>query len=79
MAARSWLDDPKRCAAYSDPNGINTGANADANGAASVPIPLPNDPALVGLRLDFQWFLVDLPANTLGFTASQAAAITFGQ
>ena len=67
------------CAAYSDPNGINTGANADANGAASVPIPLPNDPALVGLRLDFQWFLVDLPANTLGFTASQAAAITFGQ
>jgi hypothetical protein len=44
----------------------------DANGAATLPIGLPPNPALDGRHLYFQWYVDDPTANLRGLTLSNA-------
>ncbi len=52
-------------------------ALTDANGKASLPSPVPNNPSLVGGALFVQWGIANA-ANPLGFIASNGARITIG-
>jgi len=50
-------------------------AALDANGAAMLPIAVPNDPNLRGQSLNFQWLVVDsVSASPLGLTVSNGGA-----
>lgn len=51
-------------------------ALADANGDLSIPVPIPGDPALVGLVGYFQWVLADPNGPVRGtFTLSEGLAV----
>jgi hypothetical protein len=50
----------------------------DPSGAASYPLTVPNQPALLGGAVFAQWFLVDPQVNTLGFVTSQGVRLTVG-
>jgi hypothetical protein len=43
----------------------------DASGGGRLPLPIPNDPALKGALFVNQWWVLDLPANALGFVFSE--------
>ena len=45
-------------------------SSADGSGAASVAVPLPDDPSLM-VDLYFQYFYLDVGANRLGVSATQ--------
>jgi hypothetical protein len=49
-----------------------------ANGTSSLPLTIPNDPALVGLKLYFQWANLDTAANALGVTTSNYGRALLG-
>ncbi|MCB9870598.1 MAG: matrixin family metalloprotease [Planctomycetes bacterium] len=53
------------------------GYNCDANGRASTVLTVPNNAARC-LRVYFQWFCVDGPANSLGLTTSNYGRILTG-
>jgi hypothetical protein len=46
------------------------GGTGPGMGTGSVPLPIPNQTALLGARLSAQWWIVDVPANPLGLTVS---------
>ena len=50
----------------------------DGNGNAALPVGVPNDPALQGLRLFHQWLVTDPGLNPLGLGASDAAEARIG-
>jgi hypothetical protein len=52
---------------------------ADGTGAATVPLAIPNDPALEGVDLDFQWLAVQTGGALLGvFNASNGLRVRVG-
>ena len=51
----------------------------DADGTASQSYSLPNDPLLVGAVLYQQLAAYDPTVNALGFTVSNAGALTIGE
>lgn len=52
---------------------------ADATGAGTVPLAIPNDPALEGIDLDFQWLAVQTGGALLGvFNASNGLRVRVG-
>ncbi|MCA8970025.1 MAG: FG-GAP repeat protein [Planctomycetes bacterium] len=57
---------------------VSLGFATDKNGAASVPLSIPNDPAFTGVRLLFQWLLLDQGANKVGLTLSDCARVRIG-
>ena len=57
---------------------LTFGAVSDGSANAIMPIAVPNDPALSGLSLFSQWWVVDIGANPLGFVNSDAAEIRIG-
>ena len=58
------------CKALCDDIGIGGSTATDANGAAFMPVLIPFQPALVGITLYSQWYVVDPVANLLGLTNS---------
>lgn len=48
---------------------------ANAAGRADAPVPIPNDPLLRGVAMDFQWAIADPTANSLGFAVTQLGTI----
>jgi hypothetical protein len=52
-----------------------TSGTGPAQGQASVPLAIPNDPSLRGARLFGQWLVVDPTANPAGLVMSSAGAI----
>ena len=59
---------------YDVPTGLATGAG----GAASLPIPVPNDPGLAGVKLHHQWMIVDGGTNSLGLVFTGAGTAVLG-
>jgi hypothetical protein len=55
------------------------GAATDANGAASLPLAIPNAPSLVSVVFHNQWFVVDQNANQLGAAWSNGGTATIGR
>ena len=52
----------------------------DAAGAASAPLPIPNDPSLVGTSLFFQWGVLDPVGPLFGsIAASRGLQVAIGQ
>ncbi len=50
----------------------------DAAGAAQAPMPVPNDPTLAGLQLDFQWIIID-GGSSAGLSASRGLEEIVGE
>ena len=58
------------CTLVPDPfSGFTAGVTTDANGDASILVPIPNDPALEGVSFFQQW-LVGVPSGTTAGCAS---------
>ncbi len=65
------------CNLLVDPK-IAVAAVANGSGAASLSVPVPNDPTLIGQRAYHQWFVIDAPANSLGIAVSNGGRSTIG-
>ncbi len=50
----------------------------DARGVARIPLVIPADQGLIGVDLFFQWLVRDAAANSLGWVASDGAAVRIG-
>ncbi|MCU0862371.1 MAG: M28 family peptidase [Planctomycetes bacterium] len=50
----------------------------DAGGSAALPLPIPDQAALIGGRLYHQWLVFDPSVNSFGFVVSGAARSTIG-
>ena len=48
-------------------------------GGALWPLPIPNNPGLLGVRFDCQWGIFDAAANSLGFVFSNASINVIGR
>ncbi len=57
---------------------IDVATPTDAQGTASIQIPVPNDANLVGFHLYHQYVVIDPAANTLGIALSNAVETTIG-
>ena len=57
------------CSLYNDAL-ITVAMATTAGGTSTLPLPVPNNPALVGVKLYFQWIDVDPTANALGLIGS---------
>lgn len=57
------------CTLYSD-LGLTLPLSLDANGAATLPLPIPPGVRLIGRHFTTQWFAIDLVANPAGVVAS---------
>jgi len=66
------------CAAYCSPDVVMGPIALSPSGTASEPMAIPVACQLVGFRLYSQYLLLDLPANSLGLTASNAVAMRIG-
>jgi hypothetical protein len=64
------------CAVQAAPDAVRSGLTT-ASGTASLLLPIPNAPALMGTDLYFQWIVVDQAGapNSLGVTVSDAGAL----
>jgi hypothetical protein len=51
---------------------------ADAVGSARVDLPVPGDPALIGVDIFHQWVVIDAGANALGLAVSEGARTRIG-
>ncbi|GEM_PF-4633220 len=65
------------CSLLASPDLLLPAATTSA-GAASLSLPIPNDPLLAGKTLYLQWWLLDPKANSLGLVTSDAAAALLG-
>ena len=54
-------------------------AATDASGNAALTLPIPNNPALIGLQVFFQWQVFDPSQNALGVVFSDGLGVTFFQ
>ena len=66
------------CNLYLGPD-ASLAVGINAQGSASVSMPVPNLAALAGEPLTFQWLARDSAANRAGFTASDAAHMQMGR
>ena len=51
---------------------------ADGAGSARVDLPVPGDPALIGVDVFHQWVVIDAGANALGLAVSEGARTRIG-
>ena len=61
------------CLLHCDPV-LQSGVALDGTGAANVPSPIPNDPALAGATFGMQWFSVQPGSNALSIVGSEGVA-----
>lgn len=57
---------------------LSLGAATNASGAGSLPVPVPNDPALTGVLLFNQGVVFDKAANALGLVATNGGQFVVG-
>ena len=50
----------------------------DPQGAANVPLTLPNDTQFVGLTFYVEWLILDAGANAAGLVTTVAGAVNMG-
>ena len=68
----------KGCTLLTTPR-IDFAAGTGPGGMSEFRLPVPDDIALAGVTLQFQWFPFDRTATAFGFTASNALEIKIGQ
>ncbi|MCB9882485.1 MAG: FG-GAP repeat protein, partial [Planctomycetes bacterium] len=57
---------------------ISAQTPTDANGTAAFAASIPNDPIFIGGSMLAQWIVLDLAANSLGITTSNASSFVIG-